>query len=173
MNVKEKLIDAAEKCLLEKGSHAACVKTIAENAGVNHGLVHHYFGSKEGLFIELAKRYFQTIKPEPGLSLNCEEDVVDYLINSIIPSSKIMLEFRAMSFNMPELHNELVYMATELRSSMQDVFQIDEEHALILMSSVFGLGFHSILGPSVDVEKHIKIIVDILLNNKTPQKIIA
>lgn len=45
----EKLIAAACNLLAEVGPRAASVRAIAELAGVNHGLVHHYFGSKDAL----------------------------------------------------------------------------------------------------------------------------
>ena len=33
------------------------VKKLASEAGVNHGLVHYYFGSKEGLVVEAYEHY--------------------------------------------------------------------------------------------------------------------
>lgn len=166
METKEKLICAAEKCLIDRGSHATCVKAIAECAGVNHGLIHHYFGSKEGLFIELAKRFFKTIKPDPDCSIESEQDVMNYLNENIIPSARMMLEFRSLSFHMPELESELILMAAELRSSLEDLLGIDKEPALILMSSVLGLGFHSLLEPSIDIDKHIETIVSLMIPNE-------
>ena len=46
---EQKLIDAAAEMLGEVGPRAMSVRGIAERAGVNHGLVHHYFGGKDGL----------------------------------------------------------------------------------------------------------------------------
>ena len=46
---EEKLIRAAGELLSEVGPRAASVRAVAARAGVNHGLVHHYFGSKEAL----------------------------------------------------------------------------------------------------------------------------
>ena len=46
---EEKLIRAAGELLSEVGPRAASVRAVATRAGVNHGLVHHYFGSKESL----------------------------------------------------------------------------------------------------------------------------
>lgn len=46
---EEKLITAAGDLLAEVGPRAASVRSIAARAGVNHGLVHHYFGSKDAL----------------------------------------------------------------------------------------------------------------------------
>ncbi len=44
---REALIEAAADLFAERGD--VSVRTIAAHAGVNHGLVHHYFGGKEGL----------------------------------------------------------------------------------------------------------------------------
>ena len=167
MDTREKLIDAAAKCLLENGCHATCVKAVAETAGVNHGLVHHYFGSKEGLFIELAKKSFENIKPASDFTLESEEDIICYLKDRIVPSLRMMLELRSMSFHMPELHRHMADLAIELRSILVDFLHIEEETAFILMGSVLGLGFHSFLEPSIDIEKHIQIIVTILLDDKS------
>ena len=46
---EEKLLVAACDLLAEVGPRAASVRSIAARAGVNHGLVHHYFGSKDAL----------------------------------------------------------------------------------------------------------------------------
>lgn len=46
---EEKLINAAADLLGEVGPRAMSVRAIADRAGVNHGLVHHYFAGKEGL----------------------------------------------------------------------------------------------------------------------------
>lgn len=46
---EERLITAAAELLGEVGPRAMSVRQVAERAGVNHGLVHHYFGGKDGL----------------------------------------------------------------------------------------------------------------------------
>ncbi len=46
---EQALISAAATLFEELGPNAVSVRAIAERAGVNHGLVHHYFGSKAGL----------------------------------------------------------------------------------------------------------------------------
>lgn len=45
--VREALVEAAADLLAERGD--VSVRTIAAKAGVNHGLVHHYFDGKDGL----------------------------------------------------------------------------------------------------------------------------
>jgi len=52
-DTRKKLLEGAQKCLVQEGFRKTSVKAIARYAGVNHGLVHHYFGSKEELLAAL------------------------------------------------------------------------------------------------------------------------
>jgi AcrR family transcriptional regulator len=47
--VEEALLEAATELFADYGPRAVSVRQIAAAAGVNHGLVHHYFGSKAAL----------------------------------------------------------------------------------------------------------------------------
>jgi AcrR family transcriptional regulator len=47
--VRASLLAAATLLFAEHGPRAVSVKQVADAAGVNHGLVHHYFGSKDAL----------------------------------------------------------------------------------------------------------------------------
>ena len=53
---EQALVAAAAELLGEVGPRAITVRDIAAQAGVNHGLVHHYFGGKDGLLREAMKR---------------------------------------------------------------------------------------------------------------------
>jgi AcrR family transcriptional regulator len=67
------LIDAATGLFAERGPSAVTVRMIAERAGVNHGLVHHYFGSKQGLvravLADLAERGRLELERSGGVPL--------------------------------------------------------------------------------------------------------
>ena len=45
------LLDAAERLLVDVGYAGITTRGLAEAAGVNHGLVHYYFGSNEQLLV--------------------------------------------------------------------------------------------------------------------------
>lgn len=49
INVEHKLLNAACRLLAKKGPNGVSNRDIAKHAGVNHGQIHHYFGSKRGL----------------------------------------------------------------------------------------------------------------------------
>ncbi len=57
--VRAALVDAAARLLADVGPSALSVRDIARSAGVNHGQVHHYFGSKRAL-LEAAMRKLAT-----------------------------------------------------------------------------------------------------------------
>lgn len=49
VDTEDRLITATAELLGEVGPRSLSVRAIAERAGVNHGLVHHYFGGKDAL----------------------------------------------------------------------------------------------------------------------------
>jgi AcrR family transcriptional regulator len=51
------LLDAAEQLLVEIGFAGITTRKLAERAGVNHGLVHYYFGSMEELLLRVVERF--------------------------------------------------------------------------------------------------------------------
>ncbi len=50
--VKRKLIDAAKDLMTMKSPRQVSGRELARHAGVNYGLIHHYFGSKDAVFAE-------------------------------------------------------------------------------------------------------------------------
>jgi AcrR family transcriptional regulator len=50
------LLDAAAALMLDDGYAAVTTRRVAQRAGVNNGLVSYYFGTMDGLFIELFRR---------------------------------------------------------------------------------------------------------------------
>jgi AcrR family transcriptional regulator len=50
-DTKSSILEAARKSFAEKGFDKASIRAIAGDAGVDPALVHHYFGTKEKLFL--------------------------------------------------------------------------------------------------------------------------
>ena len=48
---REAILDAARRAFAEQGYQRATVRGVAELAGVDPALVHHYFGTKQALFV--------------------------------------------------------------------------------------------------------------------------
>ncbi len=64
--VIDALIEAAADLWSKKGIEAVSVREIALHAGVNHGLVHIYFGSKENLVRQTMDRLVSTFRADAG-----------------------------------------------------------------------------------------------------------
>ena len=56
-SAEETLLDAAERLLVDVGYGGITTRRLAEEAGVNHGLVHYYFGSNENLLVRALERF--------------------------------------------------------------------------------------------------------------------
>ena len=54
-DARAKIIDSARAAFAERGYDGATIRRIAGDAGVDPALIHHYFGSKEGLFAEVVQ----------------------------------------------------------------------------------------------------------------------
>jgi AcrR family transcriptional regulator len=50
-DTREAIVEAARKAFAERGYDRASIRTIATSAGVDPALVHHYFGTKDELFL--------------------------------------------------------------------------------------------------------------------------
>src|SRR5437868_13366323 len=55
------LLDAAERLLVDVGYAGITTRRLAEEAGVNHGLVHYYFGSNENLLVRALERFTERL----------------------------------------------------------------------------------------------------------------
>src|SRR6187401_113190 len=54
---EQALLDAAERLLVEVGAAGITTRRVAEEAKLNHGLVHYYFGSVEQLLVRVLERF--------------------------------------------------------------------------------------------------------------------
>lgn len=55
-NTRERVLDAAVRCILEEGFYRASSNRIAASAGVSWGVIQHHFGTREGLLLAVFER---------------------------------------------------------------------------------------------------------------------
>jgi AcrR family transcriptional regulator len=55
--VEQAFLDAAERLLVSVGYANITTRKLAEEAGLNHGLVHYYFGSMKELLLQVLERF--------------------------------------------------------------------------------------------------------------------
>lgn len=81
---RRRILDAAEQAFARRGFEGARLRDIAQEAGVHHALVHHYYGDKRGLFKEVVQRALSTISTtnlEGAAGGNDLETVASHLIS--------------------------------------------------------------------------------------------
>ena len=66
--ISDAVLDAAERLFAAAGPNDVSLRAIAQEAGINYGLVHRHFGTKDELLERLMERYAQrwTVRIERG-----------------------------------------------------------------------------------------------------------
>ncbi|RXR08672.1 TetR/AcrR family transcriptional regulator [Pseudoxanthomonas composti] len=57
---RERILDAAQRCFIARGFHAATVSDIATEAGISQGLMYRYFDNKRAMILALIERQLQS-----------------------------------------------------------------------------------------------------------------
>lgn len=81
-STEEKLLKAGTAIFSKYGYDAATTKLISTKSGVNESLIMRYFGGKEGLLLEILRRYFEENRKIP-LNYPPQETLKDELIHYI------------------------------------------------------------------------------------------
>ena len=124
------LLDAAERLLVEVGHAGITTRRLAEEAGVNHGLVHYYFGSIENLLVRVLERFTAELT-ERQRAMYAAADVpfiekwrqaMLYLVSEDVAYEKIWLELQALAWNRPELREPLARVNDEWRAVLTEAF---------------------------------------------------
>jgi len=126
------LKDAAEGLLYEVGYAGVTTRAVAEAAGVNHGLVHYYFGSMDELLTQTLERFvdqlaiaLEALYADPNLTF-AEKWRLGAQFWMEEPTSrfpKILLELLAMGWNMPSLQPRLAEVHARFRAIFEEHFR--------------------------------------------------
>ncbi len=121
-------MDAAEHLLYEVGYAGVSTRSLAEAAGLNHGLVHYYFGSMDELLTQTLRRFveqlataLEALYADPNLTF-AEKWRLGARFWMDEPTSrfpKILLELLAMGWNKPDLRMRL----TEVHARFRGIFE--------------------------------------------------
>jgi AcrR family transcriptional regulator len=122
------LMDAAEQLLYEVGYARITTRSVAEAAGIKHGLVHYYFGSMDELltqtlerFVEQLAQALEALYADPTLNFADKWRLgARFWIDE--PTSrfpKILMELLAMGWNMPNLRIRL----TDVHGRFRVIFE--------------------------------------------------
>lgn len=126
---EEALLDAAERLLVDVGYAAITTRRLAEEAGVNHGLVHYYFGSNENLLVRALERFTDRLIARQRELYAAELPFVDkwrtamrYLVGEDVTYEKVWLELQALGWNNPGVRARLAKVNGEWRAVLKEAF---------------------------------------------------
>jgi AcrR family transcriptional regulator len=137
---KDALLDAAERLLVEVGYAGITTRRLAEEAGVNHGLVHYYFGSIENVFVRVLERYTAALTARQRAMYATDVPFIEkwrqamhYLVADDVAYEKIWFELQALAWNRPELRERVAHVNDEWRAVLTEAFAEPHERYRIEM----------------------------------------
>ncbi|MFI5079973.1 MAG: TetR/AcrR family transcriptional regulator [Streptosporangiales bacterium] len=152
---EEALLDAAERLLAGAGYAAVTTRRLAEEAGVNHGLVHYYFGSNENLLVRALERFTKRLIARQrelyaaGVPFAEKwRTAMRYLMSEDVSYQKIWLELQALAWNNADISERLARVNAEWRAVLIEAFDEPRRRlgielpleALVSLVMTFNLG---------------------------------
>ena len=127
---EEALLDAAERLLVDVGYAGITTRRLAEAAGVNHGLVHYYFGSNEHLLVRALERFTERLILRQREMYAADVPFIEkwrtamlYLISEDVTYEKIWLELQALAWNNADTRARLERVNAEWRAVLTEAFE--------------------------------------------------
>ena len=126
---EEAFLDAAERLLVSVGHAGITTRRLAEQAGVNHGLVHYYFGSNESLLVRALERFTERIIARqramyeaPDTSFAEKWRTAMRYLDADREYQKVWYELQALAWNRPELRERVAHVNAEWRAVLREAF---------------------------------------------------
>ncbi len=124
------LLDAAERLLTAEGYAAATTRRVAEEAGLNHGLIHYYFGSMDELFVQVLERFTASLIERQREMYTQDipflekwRAAMEYLDEDTASGyQKLWFELQAMAWNKTELLERVARVNAAWREVLTEAF---------------------------------------------------
>jgi AcrR family transcriptional regulator len=127
---EEALLDAAERLLAGVGYAGVTTRRLAKEAGVNHGLVHYYFGSNENLLVHALERFTGRLIARQRELYAADlpfagkwRTAMRYLVSEDASYEKIWLELQALAWNNADIRGRLARVNAEWRAVLTEAFE--------------------------------------------------
>jgi AcrR family transcriptional regulator len=129
------LLDAAERLLVEEGHAGITTRKVAATAGVNHGLVHYYFGSIEELLFQAMERYTERLLDRQRALYAAEIPFIEkwrqamrYIDEDLEAGyPKIWAELHAVAWNRPQFQQRMAKVHLQWREIFLDALARAED----------------------------------------------
>ena len=122
------LLDAAERLLIDEGHAGITTRKVAAEAGVNHGLVHYYFGSIEELLFQAMERYTERLLDRQRALYAADIPFIEkwrramrYIDEDLAAGyPKIWAELHAVAWNRPQFQERIAQVHLQWREIFGD-----------------------------------------------------
>ena len=126
------LLNAAEELLVEVGFAGITTRKLAERAGVNHGLVHYYFGSMEDLLLRVVERFTDGLIERQKAMYAADipfiekwRQAMNFLdVDAESGYQKIWLELQAMGWNNPTIQQRMQVVTQRWIDVVNEAFEV-------------------------------------------------
>lgn len=168
------LLSAAVDLVAENGWDAVSTRQIAERAGVNQGLIHYHFRSKDHLLHSAFEAALRETFSEPGAALARASELstaIADMIRGLEPGEEIeslalfSVEAMARGARDDTIRKSMAEMLAEFRQQIAARIAAGQWRgelsadldpvgtATVLGALLDGLGLHVLIDPSIDIER--------------------
>jgi len=175
---RTRLMDAAERLLIELGYAAVTTRVVSKEAGLNHGLVHYYFGSMDELFLAVLERFTARLIVRQRAMYAADttflvkwRKAMGFLEEDLAAGyPKILFELQAMGWNRPAMRTRVASVIDDWRTVLTEAFTPAMKHygiadGLLRVEAMVSLVLTFQLGMSVERLSGVKTGHDALLRS--------
>jgi AcrR family transcriptional regulator len=160
-DAEQRFLDAAERLLVRVGYTGITTRKLAEEADLNHGLVHYYFGSMQELLLQVLERFTDRLIARqkemyaaPGPFIDKWRTAMRFLDEDEASGyAKVWYELQAMGWNDPEMRKRVANVdrawtkvVTEALDKAMDEYGLDRSQfpleAVVTLVGTFNEGIH-------------------------------
>ena len=129
-DIRTAFLDAAERLLIEEGRDGISTRRLAREAGLNHGLVHYYFGTVDNLVLAVFERFTDRLAERQRAMYAADVPFLEkwhramgFMDEDLAAGyPKIWAELQAAAMNDPELAGRFRAVYATWRSVLTDAF---------------------------------------------------
>ena len=169
----QRIVDAMRDSVAERGAAGSTFEHVAREAGVSRGLLHYYFGTKERLLVEVARRdsELRIARLDRMLSeAKTADAVLDVLVSSLTdlidndPGFFLLLfELFSAGRRNPDIQHEVGQLFEASRSHVAAVLRAKEDEGILslrfdaeaivayLLAVADGFALQALSDPSCDI----------------------
>ncbi|MBU43517.1 MAG: hypothetical protein CMN76_09880 [Spirochaetaceae bacterium] len=163
LSSEEKLLFGAYRSLLDNGYQKTTSRSIAQAAGVNQGLIHHYYGSQENLFARMIYRLHSEahrVVSEAGT----RREALVLLCQAGASGGNLEADICGMAREMPSVRQAIMDTLECRRKDVSDIFGFESsEDVTIFLGALRGIQIELFLNPELDQNACLDRLADLLL----------